>query len=378
MDKFFLLALLLLISACSEEERREGIIKPVSSIVISESELYENRTFTGKIEAANTTDLSFEVLGKVESVNIDLGAAFKKDDVLAQLEQTNFILNMKEAKARVSEAKARFSQAQNDFDRKQYLVESGAVSQSEFDVSQSQFKSAQDQVNIAEARLALAQEDLDDTTLLAPYDGTLAARFIEPSQRINANMAAFTIQGNGGLEVSTQIPEKILASISIGQRADVKIKALNEVVPATIQDIGTAAQNANSFPVTLKLETALSENLSRSLKVGMSSEITFKINKNMTEKQGFSVPVSAVMAGVENSHFIYQINDRTGTDAKATENPSYKLEKKPVNVLRFYDQNVVIEGNLKNGTRIARAGLSFLKDGQIVTLAGQDLVKYNP
>ena len=384
MKRFILLTLpFLILGACSEQEAPKKTPKPVSSIVIDATKAYDSRVISGVIQQADTTDLTFEVPGKVEAVYFELGERFEKGAPLAKLEQNNYLLIVKEREGQVSEAKSRLLEAQKDFKRKQDLVKDGAVSRSQFDVSKSQFDSAKDQVEIAEARLGIAQEDLADTVLTAPYDGSLAARYIEPSQRVSPNAPALMVQGENGLEVSVLAPEAMLSSIEIGKSARVDIPALNMGFDSVIIEIGSAAEEANAFPVILKI---LSENTQK-LKTGMSAEATFKLDRAVASQNGIILPVSAILADAQDSHFIYKVLENTETrlsesddekQSEAIKNAEYFLSKSPIKVVQFFDQHAIVSGEVKEGERIIDAGLAFLQDGQAVSIIDEGKRLYNP
>jgi RND family efflux transporter MFP subunit len=326
------------------------------------------------------------VTGKVQEVYFELGEGFEKGQPLAKLDQINYELAVKEREGQLSEAKARLLESRRDFERKSDLVKDGAVSKSQFDISKSQFETAKDQVDIAKARLGMAKEDLDDTTLKAPYKGTVAARMIEPSQRVSPNMAAFTVQGDNGLEVSVLVPESLLSSISIGKVASIEIPAVNMDFNAVIKEIGTAAEDASSFPVTLKINSEDTQKL----KPGMSAEVTLEFDRVQEFAEGFKLPVNALLAESENRHFVFKLtkpetisqNNANGQEAIApeqTQNPDeFILTKAPVEIIQLFDQHAVVGGDLKEGEIIVDAGLPFLSDGLKVTPISKGVNRYNP
>ena len=376
----------LILGACSEEKTVQKLVKPVSTMIIGETKTYESRVFSGVVQPSDTTQLSFEVTGKVQEVYFELGEGFEKGQPLAKLDQINYELAVKEREGQLSEAKARLLESRRDFERKSDLVKDGAVSKSQFDISKSQFETAKDQVDIAKARLGMAKEDLDDTTLKAPYKGTVAARMIEPSQRVSPNMAAFTVQGDNGLEVSVLVPESLLSSISIGKVASIEIPAVNMDFNAVIKEIGTAAEDASSFPVTLKINTEDTQKL----KPGMSAEVTLEFDRVQEFAEGFKLPVNALLAESENRHFVFKLtkpetisqNNANGQEAIApeqTQNPDeFILTKAPVEIIQLFDQHAVVGGDLKEGEIIVDAGLPFLSDGLKVTPISKGVNRYNP
>jgi len=359
----------LLLSACGEEEQAAPPPpKTVDWMVLEDGSKVTRRQLSGVLQPAETARVSFEVSGKVEDVFFDLGQSFRKDDVLAALDSRTYQLTVEQRRGELSESQARLVEAENDFKRKEDLVRDGAVSKSQFDISKSQYQTARDQVAIARSRLEIAQEDLDDTKILAPYDGTIAARHIEPSQRVNAGAPAFDIQGIGALEVSMSVPESLVGRIAVGQNALIEFPALQDKtqVDASIIEIGTQANNANAFPVTLTLKKQFER-----LRPGMTAEVSLVL----TPKDGigknslhglFRVPVTAFHAADDQSHYVLKIDEETKT-----------LSRIPVTIREATAQHAFVEAPLEAGDKIVRAGLSFLREGQDVRLMNLDTNIYN-
>ena len=174
------LVIIFMLSGCSEEQVSEQKLKPVSAIELNKTKSFDSRILSGVIQPANTATLTFEVSGKVEDVFFEIGESFKEGEPLARLEQTKYLLAVQEAKGQVSNAKATMLNVKQDFERKASLVDDGAVSGAQYDLAKSQYESAKDKVDIAQVRLAMAREELKDTTLIAPYAGTISKRNIEP------------------------------------------------------------------------------------------------------------------------------------------------------------------------------------------------------
>ncbi|KPH90290.1 MFP transporter [Pseudoalteromonas undina] len=363
------LVIIFMLSGCSEEQVPEQKLKPVSAIELKKTNSFDSRILSGVIQPADTTTLTFEVSGKVEDVFFDIGEAFDKGEPLAKLEQTKYLLAVQEAKGQVSNAKATMLNVKQDFERKASLVDDGAVSGAQYDAAKSQYESAKDKVDIAQVRLAMAKEKLKDTTLIAPYAGTISKRNIEPSQQVSPNISALLIQGKESFEVSALAPEGLLSSLTIDKPAKVTISALDKSLNAKIKEIGSAAQGANAFPIILKI----SANDIAGIRTGMSAEVQFK--QQQGESHGFMVPVSAIMAKENNQHFVFKLITTAQADSQQA---GYVLQKTTVDVMKFFAQKAQIKGDLKEGEQIVNAGMAFLHDGQKVTLIEGKIKRLNP
>jgi Multidrug resistance efflux pump len=189
-------------------------------------------TLYGNVDI-RTVNMSFRVGGRLASLSVDEGDAIKTGQTLGMLDKAPFENALMQAKAGVAvaqaqydlmlagyrdeeiaqaaaavkQAKAAYDYAQNFYNRQQGLWKSRTISANDLenarssrDQAQATLKSAQDKLSqyrtgnraqdIAQAKASLEQRsavspaelDLHDTTLIAPSDGTLMTRAVEPGQ----------------------------------------------------------------------------------------------------------------------------------------------------------------------------------------------------
>lgn len=353
----FSLFCLLMLTACSEPQKSSALLRSVIATEVAVSDGKEVRVLSGVVQPAETSQLSFEVAGIVDTVNVNLGDTIAKGDVLASIEARVFELAVKQRRGQLSEVQARLNEAQTDYQRKQQLIDSGAVSQAELDVSATQLKSLRDQVEVARAQLELAQEDVADTRLIAPYAGTIAERHIEPSQRITPAQPAFTIQGKAGIEVAVLMPENLVNKVAAGDSVSVAVSAIDQFeLNGTIFEVGSRAQSANAFPVTVRLNET-----PENLQPGMSAEVTFRYQNGNTDT-GFVVPLSAVASADNDQHFLWHLTQTDISD-------EFSVNAVPVTVLSMDKDTAIVQGELVADMQIVRSGVGFLKEEQRVHIA---------
>ena len=131
-----------------------------------------------------------------------------------------------------------------------------------------------------------------------------------------------------------------------------------------ITEIGTRAEAANAFPVTVILQGN-----NPLLRAGMSAEVDFSfVGVGQTGYQGItvSVPFSALRAGINQKTYTYVYNPATQT--------VHQREVQTENVL---NNMAFISSGLKEGEIIATAGVAFLRDGQAVTLLDKKTQRFN-
>jgi RND family efflux transporter MFP subunit len=350
------------------KETTEQVVKPIRPIMwtqVAVTPFEQVRTLSGIVAPVEATELSFQVQGKIRSIEVNLGDKVKKGQELARLDQRNLSLNLQSAQAKYQQAKASLVDAQNSHRRYQQLLEQGVVSQSGFDNAKATFDASKSATDVAQAQLDIATKNLQDSILVAPYDGIITKRLLEPSQQISAGQSIFEIEGNHGLEVHVMVPETLIRELTKLSLLPITFPVLAELtMQGQITEIGTRAEFANAFPVTVVLQQDNSL-----LRAGMTAEVSFSFTgqgRSGYKGDVFSIPTSALSAGLgqKNYVYVYQASNQ-------------KLIKTQVQTENILNNEVFISSGLQEGDIIATAGVAFLRDGQQVSLLDPNVKRFN-
>ena len=157
-------------------------------------------TATGTLTGVKTVEVGAEVSGKVTKVNVDFNDHVKKGDVLAVIDpQTSkaaveqAAAQLTEANAAIHTARATVTETRQTRARAEEQQKLGLVSQRDLEAAraaaeraEAQLASAQAGAVVATASLSSAQTKLEKTRILAPIDGVVLARLVQPGQTLNA------------------------------------------------------------------------------------------------------------------------------------------------------------------------------------------------
>jgi RND family efflux transporter MFP subunit len=125
--------------------------------------------------AADGVELTTRVSGVVETVLVKPGQKVRKGAVLLRLEPTLLRARLDEAAAEMTRAEVEEADAKRDLDRAQELYDRTVSSTSELDAARTRHARAQAAVSAAGARRTIAQKNLDDAALKAPFDAQVGA-----------------------------------------------------------------------------------------------------------------------------------------------------------------------------------------------------------
>jgi len=130
--------------------------------------------------SAGKVDLTTRVPGVVEEVKVAVGQRVKKGDVLVKLNTVVYEARVKEAQAEVERNRVDEADARKDLDRAEELYKRTVTSTTELDAARLKYARAKAGLMAADAHLTIAQKNLTDAVLIAPFNGKVAKRLAEP------------------------------------------------------------------------------------------------------------------------------------------------------------------------------------------------------
>ncbi|MBT1449949.1 efflux RND transporter periplasmic adaptor subunit [Glaciecola sp. XM2] len=365
---FVYLVALATLSACSQAPEHSPITKSVLATTPVAANANTQRTLSGVLQSADQSTISFEIPGVIESVDVNLGDKITRGQLLASIDDKVFKLAVEQRKGQLSEANARLTEARIDFERKSQLFERNAISKAEVDVAKARFDSLQDQVNIARTQVEIAQEDLADTRLIAPFSGSVAQRHVEPSQQVTPSTGVLTIHGSNSLEAALFVPESLINDIQPGQKVKVEVVVdqKRQVFVGSVFEKGNQAQRANAFPVTVTLDAG---EMTQRLQPGMSAEVTFSSTNNNLPANAMQAPLSVIGADANDTHYVMALEP-------SPDSQTFVIKKVGVELLDMNAQYAIFIPSQKLGD-IVRTGQDFLRDGQVVFASSGPMLTIN-
>jgi len=344
------------LTACKEKTEIVEVVRSIKTITISKQAAEKIFKFSGLVAAVDSSGLSFQVGGQVEVVNVDIGDRVKKDQVLAVLDPEPYQLDVDAIVAELRKARDNVTRSKAEYERQKRIFEQGAGAERFVEVTEYEYKAARSAVKFQIARLDNVKRDLRKTELLAPYDGTIAWRAVEPNEEVRVGQKIFEINATGKMEVELAIPETTIDQIHIDDPATITFSTLpGETAQGRISYIGSAAVKANAFPVKVELIDP-----DEKVKPGMTAEANL-IVKAKNQKPGFIVPFQALLPAPEaNQGFAFVYDPQTST-----------VKKTAVRSRGSEGKEIIIYEGLAAGDIIAAAGVSFLADGLKVKLLKQ-------
>ncbi|MGD9056409.1 MAG: efflux RND transporter periplasmic adaptor subunit [Desulfobacterales bacterium] len=352
---------LLVISACREEPPPPPKpIRAIKTITVSEQASGRIREFSGVVEAADSSSISFEVAGNVQQVRVDVGDRITKGQVLASLDPEPFQLTVAEIKAELKKARDNVTKTKAEYERQKRIFEQGAGAQRRVEVAEFNYLAAKSGVKFQVARLNNVKRDLNRTVLRAPFDGAIANRYVDSFNEVARGQKCFDIFEFTGMEVAISIPEDVIEDIRMDQKGDIKFSVLTDrTYHGRVTEISKVAGTANAFPIKLTIEDP-----DQRIRPGMTARVALMLAGD-EGKTAYLVPLSAIsQRGDSRKGFVFIYDTGTST-----------VKKSLIEAGSVRGNDIVIEDGVKDGDIVAVAGVSFLEDGQKVKLMAPEKKK---
>lgn len=352
----------LILTSCEKEKAPEAV-RPVKVIQVKASSISDKQIiFPGTLRAFRRADLSFRVDGIVMNRDITVGQEVKKDEILIQLDPREYQISLQKGIGKVVSTQAQLDFAERDFERmkKIYERDPGAISVNLLDRKKETGNQLKAELTIAQSDLNKALDDLSYTSLMAPFDGIIAAIYVENHEQVRAKQNVVRLLDVAEREMEINVPEKYINNLMEKGRSlsfKVYLDAFpNHIFPASIKEIGTeASSTTQTYPVTLTLEEIPIE---LSLLAGMSGKAILQQPKASSDNSEiiFKIPKSAVFTDNLNKSYVWVVDTETET-----------VHKKPVTLEKNNKEDIaIIQEGITAGDWVVIAGTSFLNDGQKV------------
>lgn len=204
------------------------------------------------------------------------------------------------------------------------------------------FQVAQANIKQAEAALKLAQLQLDEATVKAPFDGTVAELYVSEGSTVSPQTPiALFVSKN--LEVEVKVEENRIAQLVKNQNASLRVVAYpDQDFPAVVTSIAAVA-DPNTHTFTVKVTPVDKDGLLRS---GMYANVSILVK----EKQDAVLAPRAAVTTVNNQPTVYVVKDN-------------KVEQRPVSTGLSNNDNVEILSGLQPGETVVISGQTNLIDG---------------
>jgi len=326
----------------------------------------------GSIKAKRSVDLVPQVSGRVvaRSPHLEPGAYIAAGEVLMEIEDTDYVLAVEQARSNVAQREYNLAQAEEEAQvaRREWdrvgATGFGGEEGSEptpLVLHEPQLKLARANLDAARAALRQSQVNLERTTITAPFDGRVLATDIDVGQYLAMGQPVGSIYATDIAEVTVPVADADLAWITVGYRGE-------GGVPVTVSAEFAGSQHTWQGRA-MRLGGAVD---SRSRMVPVVVEIADPYVREGTRPalvEGMFVAVSFSAPPPPGAVVIPRTALRPGNQVWVIDGQG-KLRLREVTVARAGIDQAVISAGLAVGERICTSNLQYVTEGMDVRVEG--------
>jgi RND family efflux transporter MFP subunit len=331
---------------------------------------------SGYVTPRRRATIAAKITGRVNEIFAEEGIGVEAGQVLAKLDDADAQARLISAKAdrdataaTLTDLRVNLANAERDRRRMEELWREGAIGEQALDQARTTVDSlrarlalAEEQVRAAEARIRVAQQDVDNTIIRAPFDGIVVSKDAQRGEVVSPISAGggftrtgiATVVDMSSLEIEVDVNESYIARVKPGQPVTAVLDAYPDwQIPAKVR---TVIPSADRQKATVKVRVAF-DRLDPRILPDMGVKVTFLGDEPSTQgigPAGVLVPRAAVREeGGSAVVFVY----RDG-----------QVERRAVRLgqARGNDQEII--AGLSGGEQVVVKGLDGLRDGQRVRI----------
>src|SRR5687767_7308599 len=329
-------------------------------------DLAAHLTVVGNLIGLQTVDVAPRTGGRLLSVNVQMGDAVRRGQVLAKVEDREIVEQVRAAEASQEVAKATIRQREADlnvsqlnFERSKNLFTRGLLAKQALDDAESRYLASVAQLDLSkaqlsqnDARLQELQFNLNNTIITSPVDGFVGKRNVDPGAMVNTNTAIASVVDISRLKLVVNVVEKDLRMVTAGDVGIVEVDAYpGEKFNGRIARVAPVLDPATR---TASIEIEIPNGDAR-LKPGMYARISLTVEER---KNTLVAPKNAVI-DFENKRGVWMPSE----DRRA--------QFVPVTLGIEGPEQIEVLAGLKEGDKFVTTGAAAVRNNDQLIIAGE-------
>lgn len=335
-----------LLAACQKPAVEPAPTRSVKAYTVGAEEGGSVRRYGAQVRAGERSSLSFQVPGRVLELRAGVGDSIRKGAVLAKLDDRPLMLKLQQAQAEVTRSRAGLVDAERRLAAQRTLLDEGFGTRQELDQATAAEATARSALQSAQSALELSQRDAANTSIMAPYSGTVATRTVEPFAEVQAGQVIFEVDGRGEQELVSQVPVAVASRLQARDTLNARVPSEDMEFKVRITSVGQRSTNADTVPVI-----AVPVARTKPFSPGTYAELAVAIPGGPGHPD---IPLDALLPSPDGKTADVFVIDQD------------MVKRRKVELGAPTATGVLVYNGLKPGEQIVAAGAGFLRDGQQV------------
>ena len=334
----------LFVTACANEAEAPAAesSRPAKLVTVKAASSTQTLSLPAVIRAARSSQLTFQVGGQIQELNVLEGQEVAEGDVLATLDQRDYRNN-------ATQARSQYEDAERAYQRARQLIDREAIAQSVLD-------SRKSQRDITRAALDTAEKALGDTVLRAPFSGAISRIDVKRFQNVQPQEPIAILQ-SAEVEAVINAPANLIAFVP--QFAPVATRVILDAAPSTPlagvfkEASGAADPNTQTYEASFSFTPPDDLLILPGMTARVETDLQFIEGADASPK-GVHAPLAAIVSeGAEK--FVWIVDAQT-----------MRVSKRSIAIGDSVGEHVSVTAGLEDGDVIVAAGGSYLHEGMQV------------
>lgn len=333
-----------IITSCGQKKESDNtLIRPVKTTTVS-SQSVIRKDFSGIVEAVEYVKLAFRVSGQIINLPVVEGQRVKKGQLIAAIDPRDISLQY-------AADKAAYETATAQLERNKRLLSRQAISVQEYEISEANYQKAK-------SAYELSSNNMRDTKLIAPFDGSIETRLVENFQRVNSGEGIVQLVNTQRLRIKFTVPDAYLYLLRAkDQKYSVEFDTYKgKLFNAELEEYLDISTGGTGIPVTIVINDPAFDRTLYDVKPGFTCNIKLASEiRSFLEEKLINIPLNAIFSESDSQNtYVWVVNNN-------------KVSRREVKIYTpTGEANVLLTSGLKEGETIVTAGVHQLVEGQAV------------
>ncbi len=270
--------------------------EPPKTAVVIQTNINFAVSAAGEISPAEQVSVRPEINGRIERLPVDVGDRVRKNDLLFALDDKELQQQKAAALTSIERAQLELDQAKRNYQRSEELFAENLISRELYENAKTTFDLAKNSLERAQRELALIEERLTKTQVVAPFDCTVLTRPVSIGQAVsgsggfNSGTEVLTIADLNSMVINAHINQADVSRLQVNQVVEVAVEAVSGLtVTGVVERIApqaTIRNNIKGFAARILLR-----NVDPRVRPGMTANIKIPV---ASADNVLAVPLAAV------------------------------------------------------------------------------------
>ena len=282
-------------------------------------------TASGYVVARRKAAVASKGTGTLVFLGVDEGDKVKKGQVIARLEDSDVAASLERARENLRVAEADLNEAKQSLERTRILLKQELVAQADYDLAEARFKRVVSTIDAAKFGVKEAQVAVDNTRIIAPFDGTVLKKNADVGEIVaplagaaSSKAAVVTIADMSSLEVDADVSEANITRVTPEQACEITLDAYpQQRYPGYVTKIVPTADRAKAT-VLVKIKF---REYDQKVLPEMSAKVAFLAagaGKNPADEKALLTVPAAAVAMRSGRTVVYQVRDDRAVEIPVT------------------------------------------------------------